>query len=196
MANLLFPHGVLSGADVLIDLLDDNQRRLQRVIGDVNDRCLHWKPDPGANTIALTLWHMGRLLDVFLTQHVKGRGAAEECWAAQGWKARTGYDPQGIGRDGWGTLNDYTPDEIAAIPALSREDLLAYLAQVYDAARDYIRRTPMEALAVAAPGLEGKYTRYQALTMALMDNVRHMGEIIALKNMWERTAQGANTHDG
>jgi hypothetical protein len=195
MAKLLFPHGVLSGTDVLIDLLDDNQRRVRRAVEGMDDRCLGWRPDPGATSIALTLWHMGRLFDVFLTQHIQGRSAAEECWAAQGWTRRTGYDPQGKGRDGWGTLNEYTPDEIAAIPSLSREQLLDYLGQVYDAARAFLRQTPMESLAAAAPGLGGKFTRYQVLTMVLMDNVRHLGEIAAIKNMWERLTQGENTHD-
>jgi len=45
---------VMNANDVLIDLLEDNRRRLHRVIGEMSDDLLHWTPDPGANSIAVT----------------------------------------------------------------------------------------------------------------------------------------------
>jgi hypothetical protein len=38
----------------------------------------------------------------------------------------------------------------------------------------------------AGAGFEGNYTKNQIIQMALMDNVRHLGEVYALKAMWER----------
>jgi hypothetical protein len=191
-SGIRFKHGVLDGNQVMVDYLDDNLRRVKRLITRVDEGGLHWKPDPGANSIAVTIWHMGRLLDVFLTQHVKGESSANECWVRNAWVELTGYDPRGIGSDGWGAVNGYTLEEAGAIPHFSKEQVVGYLEQVCDAARIYIQQTPMGDLAQAAPGLGGRYTKYQVLSMALMDNVRHLGEIYALKAARERASVDAD----
>jgi hypothetical protein len=41
-------------------------------------------------------------------------------------------------------------------------------------------------LLTTAPGFEGRFSKYQCIQMALMDNARHLGEIYTLKAMWER----------
>jgi hypothetical protein len=176
--------------DVLIDLLDDNNRRLKRVFAQINDDCLYWMPSPETNSIAVTLWHMGRLLDVFLTRQALGNEAEDECWFRHGWMQKTGYDPRGIGREGWGSVNDYTAEEVATIPRMPREQLLGYLDDVHGTVKEYLRATSNEELQALAPGFEGQFSRYQCIQMALMDNVRHLGEIFALKARWEREAKG------
>jgi hypothetical protein len=184
--QLLYPHGELTGVEVMIDYLDDNLRRLKRDLSDIDEECLHWQVDPSANSIAVILWHMGRLLDVFFTRHAFGLASEEECWFRFGWAKVTGYDPRGIGRDGWGTLNEYTPEEVAEIPRFSWDQVSGYLEDVYQTVRDYLKSTSMLALAKPGAGFEGKYTRYQIISMALMDNVRHLGEIRLVKSLYER----------
>lgn len=176
----------MNANDIIIDLLEDNRRRLQRAFNSMADECVYWKPDPQTNDIALTVWHMARMFDVFLTQQTQGRPAAEECWFRDGWAARSGYDPRGVGMNGWGMVTGYTQAEAANVPRLEREQLLGYLAGVYDAVRAYVEANPIDDLLQPAVGFEGKYSRYQCIQMALMDNVRHLGEIYALKNRWER----------
>ncbi len=110
--------------DVLIDLLEDNRRRLSRLLSTINDDTLYWQPEEDANNIAITIWHMARIFDVFLTQQAMGRLAEEECWFLYGWAVQTGYDPRGIGQNGWGMLTGYTQVEVAAIPKLTREQML------------------------------------------------------------------------
>jgi uncharacterized damage-inducible protein DinB len=172
--------------DVLVDLLDDNRRRLGRTLDRLDPAALHWRPDRETNSIAVTIWHMGRLLDVFLTRMARGAPADEECWFRAGWAERTHYDPRGIGRDGWGSLNDYTQEEVDAVPRLTAEESLGYLDDVYGAVKGYVTETPNSALQRPAPGFDGYFTRYQCIQMVLMDNVRHLGEIMALKARWER----------
>lgn len=174
--------------DVLIDLLEDNRRRLKRLLERVDDDCIYWAPNRETNSIAITLWHMGRLFDVFFTRQALGKEPEQECWFSGGWSAKAGYDPRGIGRDGWGSLNDFTPDEVAAMPHMSRELLLGYLDDVYDTVKAYLRETPNEILQELAPGFDGKFSQYQCIQMALMDNVRHLGEIFAINAHWERKA--------
>jgi hypothetical protein len=176
----------MNANDVLIDLLEDNRRRLQRAFGAMIDDCLVWQPEADANSIAITVWHMARMMDVFLTQQARGNLPEEECWFQQGWAAQTGYNPRGVGQNGWGMLTGYTQEEVAAIPPLSREQVLGYLDQVYDGVKEYLAGTPIEKLLTPGAGFDGKYTQYQCIQMALMDNVRHLGEIFAIKARWER----------
>jgi hypothetical protein len=184
--QLLFPHGELTGVEVMIDYLDDNQRRLKRYLNEVDEDCLHWKIDPEAISIAVILWHMGRLLDVFTFQLALGRSSDQECWFSGGWAEETGYDPRGLGRDGWGSLNQYSPAEVAAIPRFSWSQLSGYLDDVYRSVRDTLNFTPMTLLAQPGAGFDGQYTRYQIISMALMDNVRHLGEIRLIKSLYSR----------
>ena len=176
----------MNANDVLIDLLADNRRRLQRVFDAMSDACLVWRPDPEANNITITVWHMARILDVFLTQQAKGDAPEQECWFQHGWARQTGYDPRGRGQNGWGMLTGYTPEEVAALPPLTREQVLGYLDQVYAAVKSFLAGTPIEKLLTPAAGFDGKYSQYQCIQMAMMDNVRHLGEIFAIKARWER----------
>jgi len=188
--NLIHPHGELTGNEVMVDYLDDNMRRLKRNLDGVTDACLHWQSDAEANNIATNLWHMGRILDVFFTQLALGLPSEQECWIAGGWVERTGYDPRGLGRDGWGSVNEYTLEEVAAMPRFSLELLLDFVDEVYALVRKYLRATPMLNLAKPAAAFEGQFTQYQVITMALMDNVRHVGEIRLIKSLWGRALNG------
>ncbi len=185
--SLLFPHGELDGIAMLIDLLHDQQRRLKRYLEDVDETCLNWKVDPEANSISLILWHMGRLTDVFFNQLALGKTAEETSWFKCGWANRTSYDPRGRGRDGWGTLNEYTPKEIAEIPTLNKEELFNFIDDVYAGLEKYLNLTTMRSLTEPAAGFNGTFTRYQVIVMALMDNVRHLGEILLIKSLWQRS---------
>lgn len=117
----------MNANDVLIDLLEDNQRRLHRLFAIISDDCLFWKPGPEANNIAVTAWHMARILDVYFIQYVRGRTSEEEDWIRQGWADQTHYDPHGIGQNGLGMLTGYTQEEVAMILNSRRSNCLAIL---------------------------------------------------------------------
>ena len=181
---------MMNANDVLIDLLEDN---LHRVFSVMNDECVYWKPDMETNNVAITVWHMARIFDVFLTQQAKGDLAEEECWCRHGWAEATGYDPRGIGQNGWGMITGYTQEEVAAIPQLTRRQMLGYLDEVYDTVKEYLSNTPMGRLQTQSAGFDGRYTKYQCIQMALLDNVRHLGEIYALKARWDRKIKQGNS---
>jgi hypothetical protein len=176
----------LNSNEVLIDLLEDNRRRMRRGLDRMSDECILWEPEPDANNIFATLWHMARMLDVFLTQNAKENPPEDECWFRLGWAERTGYDPRGLGQNGWGMLTGFTMEEVAAMPHMTREQVLGYLDAVYDAVRDYLAGVTEEKLLSPGAGFEGKYSQYQCIQMALMDNVRHLGEIFAIESSWKR----------
>jgi hypothetical protein len=177
---------MMNAIDVLIDLLEDNRRRLHRGLSKMSDDCVLFKPEADANSIIITIWHMARIFDVFLTQQVKGNLSGEECWFHYGWTERTGYDPRGIGLNGWGMLTGYTQEEVAALPRLTKEHVLEYLDEVYDTVKGYLVSTSIENLLLPGSGFDGRYTKYQCIQMALLDNVRHLGEIFAIEARWNR----------
>ena len=179
----------MNANEVLIDLLEDNRRRLYRVFDAANDECIYWKSDPESNNIAITVWHMARIFDVFLIQQAKGESDEEESWFRKGWAEQTGYDPRGIGQNGWGMLTGYTLEEAGSIPELTRKQMLGYLGEVYDTVREYLTNTPIESLLTRSAGFAGRYSQYQCIQMALLDNVRHLGEIYAIKARWDRKNQ-------
>jgi hypothetical protein len=176
---------IMTSSQVVMDLIDDNRRRLKRVYPQISDDCLYWLPDPDSNSIAVTTWHMGRLFDVFFTRQARGEPPENEIWILNGWAERTGYDPHGLGRDGWGSVNGYTAEQVASIPRFTRQELLDYFDEVLDAVKAYLGELSAQQLFSPAPGFEGRYSIYQVITMAMMDNARHLGEIYAIKSMWE-----------
>jgi len=176
----------MNANDVLIDLLEDNRRRLYRGLNEMSDVLLTWQFEAGANNIIVTMWHMARILDVFLILQAEGHASEEECWFRRGWAERTGYDPRGIGQNGWGMLSGYSQDEVMAMPSLTREQAISYLNDVYDTVKEYLANTPIEKLEMPGIGFEGKYSQYQCIQMALLDNIRHLGEIFAIQSSWKR----------
>ena len=172
--------------ELLIDLLEDNRRRLFRFLDAISDEVVFWRPEAEANNIAITMWHMARMFDVFLNRQALGKPADEESWFTQGWASQTGYDPRGIGQHGWGMLTGYTQAEVAAIPLLSRDQLVGYLNDVYDMVRAYLSDTSPEDLFLPGAGFDGRFSRYQCIQMPLLDNVRHLGELFAIRSSWGR----------
>lgn len=172
--------------DLLIDLLEDNRRRLHRLLSSISEEIFFWQPEAEANNMAITIWHMARIFDVFLTRQALGHSAQEECWFKHGWAAKTRYDPRGIGQNGWGMLTGYTQAEVAAMPHLTREQILGYLNDVYDTVCAFLTSTSAEELFLPSAGFDGRYSKYQCVQMALLDNVRHLGELFAIQASWER----------
>ncbi|HMA37424.1 MAG TPA: DinB family protein, partial [Chloroflexia bacterium] len=105
----------------------------------------------------------------------------------------TGYDPQGRGRHGSGTLTGYTPEEVAAIPPLPAADLLAYLDEVHAALRAQLPDLTSAALAAPAPGGDGRVSAYAWIKGVLLGGFAHLGEIRALKALRERTRPAAES---
>src|SRR5690348_12776309 len=75
---------------------------------------LAWQPDAEGNSIAVTVWHFSRWLDV-TARLMLGKGPGEELWLTGGWAERTGYHPQGKGLQGLGVVTGYTLQEVAEI---------------------------------------------------------------------------------
>ncbi len=178
----------MKAEEVLVDLVASIAERTHAIIAELSRAELAWRPDAQGNSIGVTVWHYSRWLDLIVVRLLDNRRAEEEQWHTQGWAARTGYDPRGIGFKGLGAITGYTQEEVAAIPEMSAEELLTYLDQGCSVLRRYLLAMPGSALEEPAPG-QPKLAIYQLLKSILLGAVEHVGEIEALKAVQVRARQ-------
>jgi hypothetical protein len=176
----------MQAAQILLDLLETQQKAINSEFSDLSDEALNWRPDAEANSIGITLWHLGRVADFALSHRLEGRPVEEQRWFSGGWAEKTGYDPCGIGAGGMGILTGYSQAEVAALPALGGADLLAYHNEVYESLLDHVRQLPEGGLDEPVPGEGQQRSHFFWYRIILVDAMRHLGEMQALKAMWSR----------
>lgn len=171
--------------------LDEARRRYALILGDLALEAAVWRPDPEANSIALTVWHVARAWDVLGTRMLGGREQSDELWLCGGWAERTGYNPLGKGWRGSGNLSGYSQEEVAEVPMLAPADLLAYLDEVYVQLRERLASAPESSLLLPDElPAQGPWQPAVFVRNFLADAYEHLGEIKALRAMWERRARG------
>ena len=176
----------MTDKEVLIDLMNELGTEVRNEIGEMGVEELAWQPDPQANSIGVTVWHVARWLDVLAARILHTGADVDELWHTQGWVERTGYDPRGIGASGLGNVTGYTMEEVAAIPAMSAADLLSYLDSAIQAVNSRIADMLDGALSERVPGLGKSRTAYAWIKLLLKGGMGHLGEIQTLKAMRER----------
>ncbi len=182
----------MNDREILLDLLENFSKRIHRMLDGVSLPALGWQPDAEANNIAVTVWHVSRAFDLLQTRILENQTPDAELWYTKGWAARTGYDPRGLGWSGLGNLAGYTLAEVAQVPILPADELLAYFDQTCAALRACLERLPSAALYESAPGWpENPQTAYIFIRNFLMDSLGHLGEIKTIKEMWERKNKAA-----
>ena len=82
-------------------------------------------------------------------------------------------------------------EQVKEVPILSAGESLEYFDQVYEALNDYLTNLKIEELEQAPIGWpsaagESPENVYDVLLMFLMDIREHLGEIKAIKAMWNR----------
>src|SRR4029078_3558253 len=76
----------MSGSELLAAALGRVRERMPDVVAGLSDDDLAWRPDPEANSIAWTVWHLTRIAD----DHRAALAATEQVWVAEGWAERFG----------------------------------------------------------------------------------------------------------
>lgn len=171
---------------ILLDLLQTYKDGIDSSLKDLPSAAWTYQPDPAANHIAVTIWHLARLMDMFVVMRLLNKSIDEEQWFTNGWLKKTNYDPRGKGARGLGVLIGYTAEEMLQVPVLSIEDMKKYFDDTHTALVDIIKNLPPENLEEKAPGGDPQRTYYEWVRLCLIDGIRHTGEILAIKSMWER----------
>lgn len=184
--------------ELLAEWVQDLAHDVRHEIKSLSPEELAWQPDAQGNSIGVTVWHFSRWLDFLLVRGFLNQPPEAEQWHTNGWREKTGYDPRGIGYQGWGALTGYRWDEVQAVPTLSVDDLLDYLDQTALAMHDYILALSPEHLHQPIAGLGGggpwyalrfggtTGTVYQWLKIVIKGSLRHLGEIQAFKAIQTR----------
>ncbi len=167
--------------EVLAGLVSDYAARLRRHTAGLTLEELRWQPDDEANSIGVTLWHVGRWLDLLTVRALQNRPPEEEQWFTRGWAEKTGYDPRGLGDGGLGALSGYTWAEVCAVPVLPVDEALAYIDQACVALREHLLSMPEGSLQQPVLGFHGHGTAWEWLTRVLAGVFGHTGEIDAIK---------------
>jgi hypothetical protein len=176
----------MQGKDILHDLLETQHKGINSEFGELSEEALNWRPDGEANSIGVTIWHLARVADFVLTHRLEGRPVEEQRWFSKGWVEKTGYDPRGVGAGGMGILTGFSQEEVAALPPMNGDDLLAYHNQVYEPLLASLGDLSDDDLDGPIPGEGKQRSVYFWHRIILLDATRHLGEMQAIKAMWER----------
>ena len=182
----------MNDKEVILDLLSNFSDRVHWVMDGMSLDTLRWQPDSEANNITVTMWHISRSYDLFKVRLMENRTVEEELWFTNGWAAKTGYDPRGKGWSEFGNLAGYTREEVEEVPILPVDELLQYFDEAIEAFRRYLDAMPSDALYKDAPGWPAEpQTIYVCIRNSLMDSIGHLGEIMAIIALKERTIGAA-----
>ena len=178
--------------EILLGMLRDLGRFVRMEVEELDAEALRWRPHPNANSIGVTVWHLARWFDLMAHRFLRGGADTDELWQRDGWASRTGYDPRGIGTNGYGAVTGYTVEEVARIPEQSSADLLAYYDACIDALARTVNELGAEGMAKPPPGAAGERTALQRLTSLIEGEFGHLGEIRALKSLRDNVLRDAS----
>lgn len=176
----------MNSKDILLDLLQSYKDGIDYVFKDLPDDALTFQPDPEANHIAVTMWHISRIMDMVVTMRIQNKPIEDEQWFVDGWMDKTGYDPRGKGSRGLGVLIGYSVEEMLAVPVMPREDMLNYFNDTLSALTEVVNGLAPEQFSEKAPGGDPQRSYYEWIKICLSDGIRHTGEMLAIRSMWER----------
>lgn len=111
------------------------------------------------------------------TRSFPGRPANADLWHTQGWCEATGYEPDGTGYLGLGTLTGYTPEQMRDLPTLDASSLTNYHTQ----ATGQLAEQDIELGSTVLDRTGQQHlTPYQGISSLLQGSFGHVGEIDTL----------------
>ena len=111
------------------ECLEDYRRRVYAATAPLSEEEMHWRPDAESNSIAFLIWHTARVEDRLISVFVRG---ADEVWTRDGWSAKTGIPEGDHGVN-------YTLEQVAALPPITKEQLKDYFDTVREETLHYLR---------------------------------------------------------
>ena len=161
-----------------VDLLTDAFGRIRglchRVLADLDDSVLTWRPGPDANPIGWLVWHSFRIQD----DHVADVAGTPQVWSSQGYVDRVGL-PYHESATGFGQSSE----EVGAFGA--PVDLLAsYADAVTDATLAYLATVGADDLdRVVDTSWDPPVTLGVRLVSVVADDLQHLGQAAYVKGL-------------
>ena len=168
----------LSAADAVMWALERNWEMVESAIEGLDNKTMDSRPADHCNSISWILWHMNRVVDVFINTRLQFK---TQLWVSHGWYQKFGMEKQAkvMGR---------SEGEIVTWVAPPLEAQLGYFEAVKAAARDYINSLSAEDLDRRVTFPPEAQTQDHSLATALgqlvWDNVAHGGQIAYLRGLY------------
>ena len=146
----------------------ETRARALRLIDDLDDAQLGWRPSPSAHSIAWTLWHMARADDNFQA----GVLSRPPVWSEGGYAARWNYPERGAGTG----MDDA---KAVSLPQPSKTDLIDYVRRAFTSADEAVDRIEERRLHEThdSPFIGGPASYAEALLVSITHDNRHLGEL-------------------
>jgi hypothetical protein len=169
----------MSSADGILAALGWNWRMVDGTLADLDEAALARQPQPQCNSIAWTLWHMNRVVDMFVHERI---ASDAPLWLSDGWCEKYGMSdsPEDRGA-GW------TAEQVAAWTPPAKDVQMGYYEAVKEAGRSRISGLSEEELAHrrVIPPMREPRSVAQALGQMTWDNVSHGGQISYIRGLFD-----------
>lgn len=168
----------MAGMDVRT-LLDDGFSRsldaFEQTLDGIDVTVLNTMPGGDHNSIAWLAWHAGRQADV----QIADLSGGQQVWSAGGWVSRFGLD---LPADAMGYGQSI--EDVAKVQVHDPGLLVAYLREVIQTARDYVRTLDESDLdAVIDDSWDPPVTRGVRLISIIDDGSQHAGQAAYVRGL-------------
>ncbi len=169
----------MAGSDVIKTSLERNWGMVDRAVDGLDDAMVGRLIDGQVNSISWLLWHMTRVVDVFIQTRLQG---IPQLWVQDGWCEKCGLseDPETTGQ-GW------SAEQVAAWKVPSRVVLLGYFEATKAESRkslDGRSDADLNATRIVPPATEPRSVS-EMLGILVFDNVTHGGQIAFLRGYFD-----------
>ena len=166
------------------DCLEDYRRRVYAATAPLSEDEMHWRPDDESNCIAFIIWHAARVEDRLINVFARG---ADEIWLRDGWSAKTGIPEADHGVN-------YTLEQVAAFPSITKEQLQQYFDSVREETLPYLRglgaddfdevpdRTPFPEMPASVRYFQGRSVG-GILRQLIGEQDQHLGQVSFIRGL-------------
>ena len=114
---------------MIVELYRETHKRVLKLIEDLSDDQLAWRPTPTAHSIGFNLWHLARWAD-----HLKARlGSGPQLWEEEGLAEKWGLDSSTLGYDETGMEMDHDAAVRLCLALPGKDILLDYARSAFAA---------------------------------------------------------------
>jgi len=166
----------MEAKDLALQGLNEAQAALMLAVDGLTQQELMWQPQPGANHIAFTLWHVLRVEDWFF-QYLFQR--VPQVWEAERWHEKMNL-PEDPRVNGFG----YTAEQVDSFPPIQPGDILGYAEAVRARTLEYVRNLdPAKFDEVVQSRAIGDASIGTWISHLLIEIAQHIGQIAFIKGL-------------
>jgi hypothetical protein len=161
---------------------------LQTQLADVPEDEMFKRPGPHLNPVGWNYWHLLRVWDLDLNWMAKGQKPTEDAWHRGSFTEKSGYNPEGKGRNGVGIGVGYSDAEVDELN-FSSEILREYQQRLEAETEEYLSNATNEDFSreLQNPSRPGETTTVgQRFQHAVGHSWNHIGELRYAKGLLGR----------